>query len=843
MVRRRADEAHPGGGVPNRGDPGPDLVAGQLAALAGLGALGHLYLEFVGVDKVLARDAKAAGGDLLDRTAAEVAVGVGLEAATLFAAFAGIAAPADAVHGDREGLVRFGGNRAVRHGASREALENGLDRLDLIERHGRAGGLEDEEATERGHALALVIDEFRVLAKDLLLAGAGGVLEPEDRLGVKEMELAIAAPLVLAAPVQLLEAAFAAWESAFVVGQGLFGDFEHTDPADARDGLREVVIDELFVQADSFEDLGAAVTLDRGDAHLGHDLHDALLDRLQVVLDGLVLIEPALNVAIGDEMLERIDGEVGVDRAGAVANEQSVVVHLARVGGLDDETDLGTLLYAHQVVVEPGDGQEHWDRSVVRVHSAVGEDKDLGAEGHGPVGGFVNGGERGGEARRASGGREQRRQHGGAESVVLERSELRHLVVVEEGRIEADEVAVLRLGVEEVALGADDRLHGRDELFAYGVEGRVRDLGEELLEVVVEGLRAVREHGEGRVGAHRADRFFAILRHRAEDVLVVLERVAEGDLLGEQLGAGKGIRRFALGGVFEGEQVVLEPLGVRPFLGEFHFEFGIVDDAAFIEADEEHLAGLEAALREDPLGLDGEDADLGGHDDQVVLRDDVARWAEAVAVEHRADVAPVGEGDGGGAVPGFHEAAVVFVEGFLGGGHRFVRLPGLRDEHHHHLGDGAAGAHEEFDGVVEAGRVRAGFVDNGQDLVDIFEARRGHQRFAGGHPVDVAAQGVDFAIVRNHAVGVGERPTGEGVRAEARVEHAERADVAAIAKVGEVFAQLERGQHSFIDDGAGAEAGEVEVLVVFDAVAGDELFKALADDVEAAFEVVFIRDG
>ena len=56
----------PGGGEPGLGDPRIDLGAGQLAALAGLGALRHLDLELAGVDQVFARDAEAAGGDLLD---------------------------------------------------------------------------------------------------------------------------------------------------------------------------------------------------------------------------------------------------------------------------------------------------------------------------------------------------------------------------------------------------------------------------------------------------------------------------------------------------------------------------------------------------------------------------------------------------------------------------------------------------------------------------------------------------------------------------------------------------------------------------------------------------------
>ncbi len=74
VVRRRADQADTRGGVAGLGDPGIDLVGRQLAALTGLGALGHLDLDVVGVGQVLAGDAEAAAGDLLDGRALAVTV-------------------------------------------------------------------------------------------------------------------------------------------------------------------------------------------------------------------------------------------------------------------------------------------------------------------------------------------------------------------------------------------------------------------------------------------------------------------------------------------------------------------------------------------------------------------------------------------------------------------------------------------------------------------------------------------------------------------------------------------------------------------------------------------------
>ena len=61
-------------------------------------------------------------------------------------------------------------------------------------------------------------------------------------------------------------------------------------------------------------------------------------------------------------------------------------------------------------------------------------------------------------------------------------------------------------------------------------------------------------------------------------------------------------------------------------------------------------------------GGDVEDARLGRHDDQVVLRDDVPGRPQAVAVERRADDRPVREGHGRRTVPRLHELGVVLVE-------------------------------------------------------------------------------------------------------------------------------------------------------------------------------------
>ena len=111
---------------------------------------------------------------------------------------------AKAVHRDRQRLVRLGGDRAVAHRAGREALDDLAGRLDLVERDRRAHAVAElQQPAQRGHPLALVVDQPGVLLEDRVLAGAGGVLQLEHRVRVEQVVLALAAPLVLAADLEL----------------------------------------------------------------------------------------------------------------------------------------------------------------------------------------------------------------------------------------------------------------------------------------------------------------------------------------------------------------------------------------------------------------------------------------------------------------------------------------------------------------------------------------------------------------------------------------------------------------------------------------------------------------
>src|SRR6185295_17677029 len=134
VVRRRADQADAGRRVPNARDVVVDLLAGQLAALAGLGSLRHLDLQLVRVRDIPDRDAEAAGRNLLDGGTARIAVRQRHEPRRVLAAFARVALAADAVHRDRERLVRLGRQGAEAHRAGAEPLDDLAGGLDVVDR-------------------------------------------------------------------------------------------------------------------------------------------------------------------------------------------------------------------------------------------------------------------------------------------------------------------------------------------------------------------------------------------------------------------------------------------------------------------------------------------------------------------------------------------------------------------------------------------------------------------------------------------------------------------------------------------------------------------------------------
>ena len=536
VVWRRRNQADPGGRMAHPGDGLVDLVAGQLTALAGLGALRHLDLQSVRIGQVFGGDAEAARGHLLDRRALGIAVLHGAVPFRLLAALAGVRLAAYPVHGHRQRGMRLVGNRAERHGAGGEPLDDVFHRLHFVERQRIFGELEIEQSPQVIQGLGLIVDHGGEGAELVHVAGAYRVME--RRYGLRRPNVVFAADAVgqiathvEGAPVDGVGAVGLA-----VAPRRFTGHLGEADAADRRLGLGEVLVDERRAEADGVEDLRAAIGLEGGNAHLRHHLEDALVHRLDVVGVGGGLVQGVRQA--GQQGRDGLEGQVRVDRLGAVAGEQAEIVDLARLAGLHHQADLGAQPLADQMMVHRRRRQQRRDGDVVRIHPAIRENQNVVTLAHQFLGPGADPVEGRFHARRTHVRRVTHVERIGAEGLLhllVDVADLFQVDVAEDG-LHHLEAHVRPPGVEpqQVGPGTDQRDQRHHQFLADGIDGRIGDLGEALLEVVVEHLRPLREHRLGGVAAHGPHRVLPAHRHRPEEELEVLLGVAESLLAVEQ---------------------------------------------------------------------------------------------------------------------------------------------------------------------------------------------------------------------------------------------------------------------------------------------------------------------
>ena len=292
-----------------------------------------------------------------------------------------------------------------------------------------------------------------------------------------------------------------------------------------------------------------------------------------------------------DELRERLEHQVRVDRRGAVADEDRDAVHAPRLARLDDDPRLEASSLADEVVVHGPGREQGGDRHAIGAGASVGEDDDVRARGERDARLVAHTVDRALEAvgllsHRPGGVDRPRLECGG-----VDHPQLLELAVEQDRVVDHELPGVLRRLVEQIALRADARTHAHHERLADRVDRRIGHLREQLLEVRVEKRLTARERGERRVVTHRADRFLRVPRKRREDRLHVLLCIAEEQLAGAQrLGGRRGRRRG--GQLGEPQLLLLDPGAVGLSGRDDALRLLVRDDPSLREVDEEELAGL-----------------------------------------------------------------------------------------------------------------------------------------------------------------------------------------------------------------------------------------------------------
>ncbi len=134
---------------------------------------------------------------------------------------------------------------------------------------------------------------------------------------------------------------------------------------------------------------------------------------------------------------------------------------------------------------------------------------------------------------------------------------------------------------------------------------------------------------------------------------------------------------------------------------------------------------------------------------------------------------------------------------------------------------------EQLQDLVEGGRIACSGRHDREDPRQVaVEAITRQERLPGAHPIPVACECVDLAVVRDEAVGVSKGPRGKRVRREPAVHHRDPALEPLVGEVREEPSQLLGRQHPLVDDRPCRQRREVDARAcVLHALAHD---KALA---------------
>ena len=110
------------------------------------------------------------------------------------------------------------------------------------------------------------------------------------------------------------------------------------------------------------------------------------------------------------------------------------------------------------------------------------------------------------------------------------------------------------------------------------------------------------------------------------------------------------------------------------------------------------------------------------------------------------------------------------------------------------------------------------------------------------HPVEVTAQRVDLAVMRDHAVGMGELPGREGVGREALMHERKRRGEFRMVQVRIIGAKLIGEEHALVDNGAAGQRHGIETNIVTSGLAVDRAGDDLPQDIELALEAGLVLD-
>ena len=274
-----------------------------------------------------------------------------------------------------------------------------------------------------------------------------------------------------------------------------------SDAANSRRLSTEILAQQFCAQADRLENLRAAVRADGADAHFAHNLEQALVDGLDVVVLRGLKVE--MNLVAANKVVNHGESHIRVDGACTVAQQQRGVHNLANLAALNNQSRLHTFLNRHQIMVDGAHRQKRRNGRVTFVDIPIGQDDIVDAAVNRLFGAAAKVGKSLAHTLAAFRFLEDDRQLFGVEALVADVAKGVEFCVGEHRLRQTHHFAVRLVWCQNVHSNGADVLRERHYKFlADWVDWRVGNLRKLLAEIVEQQLLTAREHGQLRVVTH-----------------------------------------------------------------------------------------------------------------------------------------------------------------------------------------------------------------------------------------------------------------------------------------------------------------------------------------------------
>ena len=238
----------------------------------------------------------------------------------------------------------------------------------------------------------------------------------------------------------------------------------------------------------------------------------------------------------------------------------------------------------------------------------------------------------------------------------------------------------------------------------------------------------------------------------------------------------------------------------------------VFEKPPLIQINADGLAGTNAAFLNDAVFGKFHHAGLRTHNQHAIGSDAIAQRPQAITIQPCHHPAPIGRANRRRAIPGFHHSVAIQEQVTMCCRHGSVIAKALG--YQQRLGHGCVspGAHQQFEHVIECRGIRTTRLHHGLQIIhERIKQRMGKSRFMRLHPIHIAMQRIDFAIMRQRPEGLSEPPGGEGISGIALMINGEAADETFIQQIRIEFCQRFRQEHALIDDGPGGQGTKIKL--------------------------------